>query len=211
VLEDIPRSAAFLSDGGPVIEACNRAAAVAFGLSDGCPMDLLPFDPRTARSGGRDPAHRGRAGGKGGDAAHPLGPDHRQPGDPAAEPDRGPPGRPLALVLSTELVWPEGFAQTVQEAFGLTGAEVEIVRGITLGLPVRDIAEARGRIAETVRTQLRSILAKTETHSQSELVRVVLGLMDVALIPADGARRATHRARWSRGRCRKCGWRTGGG
>ena len=35
---------------------------------------------------------------------------------------------PLALVMSTELVWPEGFAQTVQEAFGLTAAEVEIVQ-----------------------------------------------------------------------------------
>ncbi len=80
----------------------------------------------------------------------------------------------MALVLSTELVWPEGFEATVQEAFGLTPAEVDIVRGITLGLPVKDIAEARGRSAETVRTQLRSILSKTETHSQSELVRVVL-------------------------------------
>ncbi len=59
-----------------------------------------------------------------------------------------------------------------------------MVRGITLGLPLRDIADARGRSVETVRTQLRSILSKTETHSQSELVRVVLGLMDVALIPA---------------------------
>jgi pimeloyl-ACP methyl ester carboxylesterase/DNA-binding CsgD family transcriptional regulator len=70
----------------------------------------------------------------------------------------------------------------VQEAFALTSAEVEIVRGIALGLPVKEIAEARGRSPETVRTQLRSILAKTETHSQSELVRVVLGLMDVVQV-----------------------------
>ncbi len=101
--------------------------------------------------------------------------------------------RPLALVISTELVWPEGFDQTVQEAFGLTRAEVEIVQGIALGLPVREIAETRGRSPETVRTQLRSILAKTETHSQSELVRVVLGLMDVAQIPV-GPLPATARA-----------------
>ena len=32
----------------------------------------------------------------------------------------------------------------------------------------------------------RSILAKTETHGQPELMRVILGLMDVALVP--GAR-----------------------
>ncbi|OZA01689.1 MAG: hypothetical protein B7Y02_17320, partial [Rhodobacterales bacterium 17-64-5] len=37
-----------------------------------------------------------------------------------------------------------------------------------------------------VRTQVRSVLAKTETHSQAELVRVVLGLLDVALIPHEG-------------------------
>jgi pimeloyl-ACP methyl ester carboxylesterase/DNA-binding CsgD family transcriptional regulator len=102
-------------------------------------------------------------------------------------PVEGETAKPLALVMSTELVWPEGFEATVQEAFGLTLAEVEIVRGITLGLPVKDIAEARGRSAETVRTQLRSILAKTEAHSQSELVRVVLGLMDMALMPSEEA------------------------
>jgi len=87
--------------------------------------------------------------------------------------------------MSTELVWPEGFEDTVREAFGLTSAEVEIVRGIALGLPVKDIAEARGRSQETVRTQMRSILSKTETHSQSELLRVVLCLMDVASISTD--------------------------
>ena len=32
VLEDIPRSAAFLSDGGPILTGFNRPAAVAFGL-----------------------------------------------------------------------------------------------------------------------------------------------------------------------------------
>jgi pimeloyl-ACP methyl ester carboxylesterase len=55
-----------------------------------------------------------------------------------------------------------------------------------MGLPLRDIAESRGRSLETVRTQVRSILAKTETHSQAELVRVILGLMDVALLKVPG-------------------------
>ena len=64
--------------------------------------------------------------------------------------------RPMyPLIMSTELVWPAGFEMMVQEAFVLTAAEVEIVRGITLGLPVKDIAAARGRAAETVSTQLR--------------------------------------------------------
>jgi pimeloyl-ACP methyl ester carboxylesterase/DNA-binding CsgD family transcriptional regulator len=182
-LADIPRSAAFLSDGGAVIHAANRPAEQAFGLTDGGPFARLPFEPedRELLQG----VIRRVAAGKAEKAAT-LRIRSVVTGSPVilrVTPVEGGAGRPLALVVSTELVWPEGFETTVQEAFGLTAAEVEIVRGVTLGLPLRDIAEARGRSLETVRTQVRSVLAKTETHSQSELVRVVLGLMDVALIP----------------------------
>jgi pimeloyl-ACP methyl ester carboxylesterase/DNA-binding CsgD family transcriptional regulator len=183
VLEEIPRSAAFLSDGGATIADCNRPAQVAFGIAPGGPYAKLPFEAedRDLLAGVIRKVAGGRA-----EKVVTLRIRSVVTGSPVivrVSRVEGGAGPALALVLSTELVWPEGFEQTVQEAFGLTPAEVEIVRGITLGLPVKDIAEARGRSAETVRTQLRSILAKTETHSQSELVRVVLGLMDVALIP----------------------------
>lgn len=182
VLADIPRAAAFLSDGGAVIAACNRAASIAFGVRDGGPVSALPFDPddvETLRGLVRNVAS-GRA-----EKVVILRIRSHTTGSPvivrvsAVESAAKP---PLALVTSTELVWPQGFAATVQEAFGLTPAEVEIVQGITLGLPLKTIADDRGRSVETVRTQLRSILAKTETHSQAELVRVVLGLMDVAYL-----------------------------
>ncbi|WP_225030208.1 LuxR C-terminal-related transcriptional regulator [Xinfangfangia pollutisoli] len=186
VLQDIPRSAAFLSDGGMTVNAANRPAEVAFGLRDGSPFASLPFEPED-RALLSDVIRR-VAGRKSGERVVTLRIRSMVTQSPVilrVSPIESDAPRPLALVLSTELVWPDGFATTVQEAFGLTGAEVDIVRGITLGLPVKDIAEARGRSAETVRTQLRSILAKTETHSQSELVRVVLGLMDVAMIPIE--------------------------
>ncbi|WP_192931107.1 LuxR C-terminal-related transcriptional regulator [Gemmobacter serpentinus] len=181
LLDDIPRAAAFVSDGGARITACNRAAQRAFGLAEGGPVADLPFDPadiETLRGVIRKVAS-GRA-----ERVATLRIRSGLTGSPvilrvSALEEKG-----LALVLSTELFWPEDFSQIVQEAFALTAAEVEIVRGITLGLPLKDIAGQRGRSIETVRTQARSILAKTETHSQSELVRVVLGLMDVALIPA---------------------------
>ncbi|MES2667135.1 MAG: helix-turn-helix transcriptional regulator [Pseudomonadota bacterium] len=187
VLQDIPRAAAFVSDGGAVITGCNRAAGLVFGIAEGGPITALPFEPEdidTLRGVIR------RVAGRRAEKVITLRMRSRLTGSPVivrASPVDSDASPPLALVLSTELVWPEGFAVTVQEAFGLTGAEVDIVRGITLGHPLRDIAEGRGRSVETVRTQLRSILAKTETHSQSELVRVVLGLMDVALVPTDGA------------------------
>ena len=187
ILGEIPRLAAFLSDGGTVVAGCNRPAVLAFGIAEGGLFAALPFEPEdqdllrgvirkvAARKAEKVVTLRVRSTVTGSPVILRV-----SPVDSDA-------ARPLALVLSTELVWPEGFEITVQEAFGLTVAEVEIVRGITLGLPLRDIAEARGRSVETVRTQVRSVLAKTETHGQSELVRVVLGLMDVALIPTDGA------------------------
>lgn len=187
VLEEIPRTAAILTDGGPLIAGANRAAKVAFGVAEGSALSALPFDAEdlamlrdvvlkvAGRRGERVITLRIRSQITGGPVIVRVSP---------VDSDRA---QPLALVMSTELVWPEGFELTVQDAFALTPAEVEIVRGITLGLPLKDIAEARGRSLETVRTQLRSILSKTETHSQSELVRVVLGLMDVALIPVSGA------------------------
>jgi pimeloyl-ACP methyl ester carboxylesterase/DNA-binding CsgD family transcriptional regulator len=187
VLADIPRSAAFLADGGAVILGCNRPAEVAFGIAEGGPFAALPFEEedRDVLSG----VIR-RVAARKGEKAATLRIRSTVTGSPVilrVSPVEGGGPRPLALVLSTELVWPEGFADTVQEAFGLTAAEVEIVRGVTLGLPLRDIAKARRRSLETVRTQVRSVLAKTETHSQAELVRVVLGLMDVALLPSGGA------------------------
>lgn len=195
ILEDIPRSAAFLADGGPQIAAFNRPAAVAFGLKDGALLSDLPFEAedgvllrsQIARvaSGKQERVVtlRMRSTITGSPVIVRVGPIE---GPSEGHSDGRGSDKPLSLVMSTELVWPEGFETTVQEAFGLTLAEVEIVRGIALGLPVKEIAEARGRSPETVRTQLRSILAKTETHSQSELVRVVLGLMDVAQMSSDG-------------------------
>lgn len=183
VLEDIPRSAAFLADGGPTIAGFNRAAAVAFGLKDRAALADLPFETQDVALL-RTQIARVASGRE--ERAVTLRIRSTITGSPVivriGTLERPTEGKPLALVVSTELVWPEGFETTVQEAFGLTLAEVDIVRGIALGLPVKEIAEARGRSPETVRTQVRSILGKTETHSQSELVRVVLGLMDVAQV-----------------------------
>ncbi len=186
VLDELPRTAAFVADGGATITACNRAARSALGIEDGGAIAALPFDPEdvaTLRAVIRKVA-AGRA-----EKVMTLRIRSVLTGQVAivrVGPVDGGDGAPLALVMSSDLVWPQGFEATVQEAFGLTGAEVEIVRALVLGQPLKDIAETRGRSLETVRTQVRSILAKTETHGQPELVRVVLGLMDVTLVP--GAR-----------------------
>ena len=182
LLNEVPRRAAFVSDGHDIV-AFNGVAAQALGLAEGDGLGDLPFEPADLTTLGAEIRHL--AGGRGGQVTTLR---IRRSGGGAPVIVRlsrveSAYKKPLALVLSTELAWPEGFDETVQDAFGLTPAEAEIVQGICLGHQVREIAQRRRRSAETVRTQLRSILAKTETHSQSELVRVVLGLMDVTTTP----------------------------
>jgi pimeloyl-ACP methyl ester carboxylesterase/DNA-binding CsgD family transcriptional regulator len=92
----------------------------------------------------------------------------------------GPPFKhAFALVRSTELGWPENLSVTIRDAFQLTNAEIDVVRALAEGKSLKAIAAERARSFETVRSQVRSILAKTETRSQSELIRITLGLMEV--------------------------------
>lgn len=182
-LDGVARSPAFLSDGIARIAACNGAAESAFHISGGAPLAALPFEAAdvvmlsaTIRKVARraEPACilRLRSSLNGAAAILRISP-------------AGIEAPPQALVVSTEPVWPDRFGALLQETFGLTLAEIEIVRGLTLGLPIRDIAGLRGRSVDTVRTQMRSIQSKTETHSQAELLRMVLGLMGLVLTPND--------------------------
>jgi len=59
--------------------------------------------------------------------------------------------------------------------FDLTGAEVHVASGIATGGSVEEIAAARAVSRETVRTQLKSILAKTGTSRQVELALLLTG------------------------------------
>ena len=87
--------------------------------------------------------------------------------------------QPLVLAASNEVSWPAGFGPILQQAFGLTGAEADVVRELVECCSVNDIATRRERSIDTVRAQIKSILAKTETHSQVELVRLALSMMDM--------------------------------
>lgn len=71
----------------------------------------------------------------------------------------------------TDLEW-------LSERFGLTRAEARVASEIVAGLTPAEIAGKAGIARETVRTQLKSVYAKTGTNSQSGLVR--LGLMHPA-------------------------------
>lgn len=97
----------------------------------------------------------------------------------ARQPGPSPQSPGMVLVRTTELGWPKHLSLALHNAFQLTTAEIEVVRSLAEGSSLREIAAGRNRSLSTVRTQISSILSKTETHSQAELVRLTLGLMDV--------------------------------
>ena len=99
-------------------------------------------------------------------------------------PERAP---PMVVAVSSELSWPPGFTEMLRSAFALTAAEAEVMQALAEGEGLAEIAAARGRSIETVRAQLKAIMSKTETRSQSELVRLTLSTMELVRYSADAA------------------------
>lgn len=94
-------------------------------------------------------------------------------------------GEPLVLAASSEVGWPDGFNDILRRAFSLTAAETDVVQSLVECCSVADIAVQRGRSVDTIRAQVKSVLSKTETHSQVELVRLALSVMDMANLTMD--------------------------
>ena len=92
-------------------------------------------------------------------------------------PDRDP---PFVIAVTSEMGWPKGFSDVLRAAFDLSPAETEVVRALAEGQNLADIAHSRDRSPDTVRAQLKSIMSKTETRSQTELVRLTLSTMELA-------------------------------
>jgi DNA-binding CsgD family transcriptional regulator len=63
----------------------------------------------------------------------------------------------------------------IADAYGLTSSERRALAGIVDGRTVAQIAEEAGLSRETIRTQLKSLYAKTGTGSQTDLLRLALG------------------------------------
>lgn len=84
------------------------------------------------------------------------------------------------LVVTTRYHWQAALGQTLEEVFGLTPAEQGVVRALVEGLDARAISAERGTSEGTVRSQIKSILGKMNAKTQSEVIRLVMSLRDVA-------------------------------
>lgn len=62
----------------------------------------------------------------------------------------------------------------MERLFGLTGAEARVGAGLALGKDIQAMADEAGVTVNTVRTQLKSVMAKTGTRRQAELVGLLL-------------------------------------
>jgi DNA-binding CsgD family transcriptional regulator len=181
LLARIDRNAAFAVDGSLTAVAVNTAASSVLGITQGAPVaDLaLAADEGPALARQIDRLLRSNS-------AIPVVLRSR-----AARTDRiivftlrvvrPETAAPFVLAISSELIWPPGFGEMLRNAFDLTQAEAEVMQALAEGQPLVQIAEQRSRSVETVRAQLKSLMSKTETRSQAELVRLTLSTMEMAL------------------------------
>ena len=83
--------------------------------------------------------------------------------------------RPAAVVfVSDPEVRQETPAALLQRLYGLTPAEARLAEAMAGGGPLKAAAERLGIGRETARSQLKQVYAKTGTHRQAELVRLLL-------------------------------------
>jgi DNA-binding CsgD family transcriptional regulator/PAS domain-containing protein len=84
------------------------------------------------------------------------------------------PTAPAALIFIRDPEGPGIPSVTLRHLFGLTVAEAELASSLTTGQSLEEIAITRGVSDNTVRTQLKSVFAKTETTRQGQLVALLL-------------------------------------
>ncbi len=83
--------------------------------------------------------------------------------------------RPVAAVFSKDSDVPLALsADKISQLHGLTQAESNLVAALMRGQSVRQYAEAGRRSEHTVRWTLKNAMSKTGTHSQADLVRLIL-------------------------------------
>ena len=82
---------------------------------------------------------------------------------------------PAALIVVTDPeTVPQAPAAVLQRLYGLTPAEAALARALAAGRSLQEYADGAQITVETARWRLKQVLAKTDTHRQAELVRLVL-------------------------------------
>jgi DNA-binding CsgD family transcriptional regulator len=92
------------------------------------------------------------------------------------------------LLLITDPERPASFPDDVlRELYRLTPAETDVANGLLLGYTLEEIAGLRRSAVATVRQQLKSVLHKTGTARQGDLVRLLMTLPRPPVTPYSAA------------------------
>jgi DNA-binding CsgD family transcriptional regulator/PAS domain-containing protein len=83
----------------------------------------------------------------------------------------------MLLVLVDPSMRKSEAAEDLRAAFNLTPAEAHLAVALARGSSVEDYARHAGIAVPTARTQLKSVMAKTDTHRQGELVALIARLV----------------------------------
>ena len=169
--------AAFVVSGSLRIEELNTGAQTVFGIQKGDGLDqlALPSDIRaTLLETTQEVLHRSRQpekllkfdmGSKGGAMLFRL-----------ARLTTGFEAGPVVLIVSTHFHWRDSIASLLGSVFHVTKAEQDVIRLLVEGLDPKSIATARKTSEGTVRGQIKSITAKMNVRSQTDVVRLVMTL-----------------------------------
>lgn len=84
--------------------------------------------------------------------------------------------RALVVILDPDAAR-EPPATMLRRLFGLTDAEADVALRVSRGLGLRPIADELSLSMATVKTHLQHVFAKTATHRQAELVRLMMSLV----------------------------------
>lgn len=84
----------------------------------------------------------------------------------------------LLVIETLDFYWTPQAERMLVVSFGLSPAEVEIVRHLMAGRGLKEIAQETGKSEHTVRNQTNSILSKTGAPGQVELIRLVAFLVN---------------------------------
>jgi len=67
-------------------------------------------------------------------------------------------------------------AQMLEALYGITRAETRVARDLIEGYDIEEISERNRVSRNTIRTQIRQLLRKTDTRRQAELVKLLITL-----------------------------------
>jgi DNA-binding CsgD family transcriptional regulator len=73
------------------------------------------------------------------------------------------------------------YTSRLQAMFGLTQAETRLAESMLRGKNLTEIGEELGVSRETLKSQLRSLFVKTDTHRQGELIALLLSFVTAAM------------------------------